>query len=85
MSRTKAFAPWYHLASPGPHGQGLTECGTCVRYSCAVTGAPVAASRIHSRCPRGSKTMFGEVFGTRFQLPGLSVTYSNTYSSLHCL
>ena len=67
------------------HGLGLTECGTCVRYSCAVTGAPVAASRIHSRCPRGSKTMFGEVFGTRFLLPGLSVTYSNTYSSLHCL
>ena len=39
----------------------------------------------HPRRPRGSKTMFSGAFGTRFQLPGLSVTCLSAYSSLHCL
>ena len=63
----------------------LQSAGLAVRYSCAVTGAPVAASRGSPRRPRGSETMFGETFGARSQLPGLSVTYLPAYSSLHCL
>ena len=85
MSRTKACAPWYHLASPMPRGRGLTECGTCGPILLRCDGRPRRGLKGVPRRPRGSKTMFGEIFGARSQLPGLSVTYLPAYSSLHCL
>ena len=85
-SRTRASASWYHLGSPKPHDLGLTEYGSLLRYSSAMTDAPVAAYRSYQTWSvRGSGTMFGAAFRTPFQLPGLSGPYLRAYSSLHCL